>query len=128
MSLTTPIAYFLDTSALVPRYLRGASGYIWVNEICAPDRGNVLGIAEITEVELVATLHQLTRGRVIRSKGRDIALASFWDQVRQNSYKVVSITSALIAQAITLCARHSLEGYDAVQLACWPPQALKASQ
>lgn len=118
MNQSAPVAYFLDTSALAPRFLRGAPGYEWINALCAPDRSRLIALAEITEVEIVSTLHQLARGGTIKRKRRDTALALFWNQVKQGHYTVIPIASAIITQAVALCERHPLKGYDAVQLAC----------
>ncbi len=46
--------YFLDTSALLPRLLRRATGHTWVESICTPKNQNILAIAEITEAEIAA--------------------------------------------------------------------------
>ncbi len=113
-----PAAYYLDTSALLPRLLRGAPGYAWVNMLCDPNQGNLIAIAEITEAEVVAALHQLARGGTLKRKRIETALALFWDQVDQGQYAVISISSVIVRQAAELCALHPLKGYDAIQLAC----------
>lgn len=113
-----PTACFLDTSALLPSLLRGAPGHTWLNAMRAPATDNILAIAEITEAEIAAALNQLVRGRVLRRKRCEVALALFWDQVDQGHYAAVAISSALIRRAASLCDHHALKGYDAVQLAC----------
>jgi uncharacterized protein len=118
MNQTAPAAYFFDTSALIPRYLRRAPGYVWVNEICAPGQGNDLAIAEITEVELTSSFHQLTRGGALKAKRRDATLEVFWNQVDSGGYTIIPVTSAIVRSAADLCRRHPLKGYDAMQLAC----------
>jgi hypothetical protein len=57
-----PQRYFLDTSALVARYLRSATGYAWIGALCDPAAGNVLALVEITGAELAATFNQMVRG------------------------------------------------------------------
>jgi hypothetical protein len=94
-----PAAYYLDTSALLPRLLRGAPGYAWVNALCNPAQGNLLALAEITEVEVVAALHQLARSRTLKPRRIETALALFWDQVDQGQYAVMPITSAIVRRA-----------------------------
>lgn len=118
MNDVAPAAYFLDTSALLPRFMRRAPGYAWINQICAPEQGNVLGLAEITEAEITSALYQLTRGGVLKAKRRDTWLDLFWDQMDDGEYSIIPITSATIRSAADLCRRHPLKGYDAVQLAC----------
>lgn len=113
-----PAAYFLDTSALLPRLLRGAPGHDWLDALSVPTAGNVIAIAEITEAEIAAALNQLVRGGTLRRKRCTTALALFWDDVDHGRYAVVAISSPLIRRAAGLCDHHALKGYDAVQLAC----------
>ena len=118
MNAPAAIAYFLDTSALMARFFQRAAGYAWVNAICSVEQGNVLGLAEITEVELTSALYQMTRGGVLKAKRRDASLDLFWNQVDGSEYSIIRITPAIIESAADLCKRHPLKGYDAVQLAC----------
>lgn len=111
-------AYFIDTSALLPRYLRRATGHKWVADICHSGRGNRIALAEITEVEIASALNQLVRGNTLKRRQRDESLALFWNQVDSGQYALISITTSVIRRAAGLCDVHSLRGYDAVQLAC----------
>jgi predicted nucleic acid-binding protein len=113
-----PSCYYLDTSALLPRFLRRALGHTWVRGICVPSSLNVIAIAEITEAELAAPLNQLARGRVIRKKTADEALVLFWDQIDAGAYRIIPIISTLVRRAADLCGNYALKGYDAIQLAC----------
>lgn len=113
-----PTAYFMDTSALLPRLLRGAPGFTWINQLFDPAQGNLIAIAEITEVEIVAALRQLARGGTIKSKRIETAVALFWDQVDHGQYITIYIKSTIARQGADLCGRHPLKGYDAVQLTC----------
>lgn len=113
-----PTAYFLDTSALSPRYLPGAQGSAWAAHLCDPSRRNIVAIAEVTEVEISAALNQLARGRVIRNKRRDRSVTLFWSHVESDQYSIVSVTTSIVRQAAALCGLHALKGYDAIQLAC----------
>jgi predicted nucleic acid-binding protein len=112
-----PQRYFLDTSALVSRYLRSATGYAWMGALCDPAAGNVIGLVEITGAELAATFNQMVRGGQIRKRLCDRSLVEFWQQVDGREYHIVPVTSALVRRAADLCGVHSLKGYDAVQLA-----------
>lgn len=118
MRLQVPQRYFFDTSALIARFLGGATGRAWVLATCDPAAGNTIAIAEITAVELVCTLNQLARGGTIRKSRRDRAIASFWQQIDQQQYHLFSVTWTVIRRAAGLSAIHALRGYDAVQLAC----------
>lgn len=113
-----PQRFFLDTSALVVRYLRRAIGHAWVQHICDDASHNTITIAEITEAELAATMNQLVRGGLMRASSCKRSLAVFWRQVDGNEYRILHVTSPIIRRAADLCDVHSLKGYDAVQLAC----------
>lgn len=98
--------------------MRGAPGYGWVNEICALGRGNILALAEITEVEMASTLNQMKRGGLLKARRRDAHLDAFWDEIDHARYEIIPISSSVLRTAADLCGRHPLKGYDAVQLAC----------
>src|SRR5690348_5539046 len=109
--------YFLDTSALVVRYLGGAIGHAWIQATCSRPSGNVIGLVEITGAELAASLNQMVRGGLIRKRRCDLAVAAFWNQVDGGEYQIIPVTSTVVRRASDLCGVHSLKGYDAVQLA-----------
>ncbi|MGH2503394.1 MAG: type II toxin-antitoxin system VapC family toxin, partial [Ktedonobacterales bacterium] len=93
-------------------------GHIWVSGLFSTAQGNLLALAEITEVEIIAALQQLARSRTLKRRRVETAITLFWDQVDQGQYTAMPITSAIVREAAALCARHPLKGYDAVQLAC----------
>lgn len=110
--------YYLDTSALLPVYLRRAVGHMWVKNLGASSQGNILILAEVTEAELAAALQQLVRGNVLRKKLCDDALRVFWQTVDTGGYRIIPALSPIVRRAAALCEHHSLKGYDAIQLAC----------
>lgn len=112
-----PVRYFLDTSALVARYLRWAAGHAWTHGICDPATGNTIALVEIVAAELSAACHQMVRGGILRRKTCDRALTEFWTHIHGGEYRILPVNAILIRQAADLCATHSLKGYDAVQLA-----------
>ena len=111
-------AYFIDTSAILPRYLRRARGHKWVAGVCDPRQLNTIALAEITDVEIASTLNQLVRGGTLKQRQRDEALALFWSHVDGGQYTLITIATSTIRRTAALCDVHSLKGYDAVQLAC----------
>lgn len=113
-----PQRFFLDTSALIVRYLRRAVGHDWILGVCDKARQNTVIIAEITEAELAASMNQLVRGGLMRKTSCQRALALFWRQVDGNEYHILPVATSIIRRAAGLCDVHSLKGYDAVQLAC----------
>jgi len=111
-------AYFFDTSALLPRYLKHAPGYAWVTHICDPRNQNLIAIAEITETEIASSLHQLVRGGVLRKRAVEGSIELLWNQVGNGEYTITPLTSAIIRRAADLCSVRPLKSMDALQLAC----------
>ena len=107
--------YFIDSSALVKRYVK-ETGTAFVTDISDPATAHRLYAARITVVEVVAAL-------ALRGRAGDIAadaLAATLTQFRQEFttlYRIVEITSALLSDAMRLAESRAVRGYDAVQLA-----------
>ncbi|HEY7976225.1 MAG TPA: hypothetical protein VID72_12835, partial [Ktedonobacterales bacterium] len=53
--------YFLDTSALIKRYVNDEPGHEWISSICAAEAGHAIMIAEVALVEMVATFCRMAR-------------------------------------------------------------------
>lgn len=98
--------YFLDSSALVKRYI-SETGSTWVVELFNPVLDNAFFVAAITR----------------RARNGSIAAADatlVCNQLRsdlQTSYQVIEITEEIINSGMTLAETQGLRGYDAVQLA-----------
>lgn len=107
--------YFWDTSALVKRYVQEL-GTAWVQSLADPLAGNRLYIAQIAGVETVAAITLRARRGNTTPSDAAVAIAGFRRDFVQD-YHAVQITSTLIAEAMDLAEKHSLRGYDAVQLA-----------
>ena len=105
-------SYFLDSSAIVKRYLTEV-GSGWVRSITDPISRNDIYLARITGVAVSALVRQspspplslLTRN-----------LADFKNDF-QSQFQLISVNSAVVAHAMDLAETHRLRGYDAVQLA-----------
>lgn len=107
--------YFLDSSALVKRYIR-ETGSAWVLELFNPALNNEIFIAAIAKVEIVAAIARRSRNGSI-SAGDTIAIS---DQLRKDSrqdYQVIEITESIINSGMALAEIYGLRGYDAIQLA-----------
>ncbi len=108
--------YYLDTSALVKRYVREA-GSTWMLTLCASSPVHVFAVSLITKVELIA-------GLAAKQRNDNLSLAGFYavelDIVNDFllQYQTVIINQATIDFAADLAKRQYLRGYDAVQLAC----------
>lgn len=112
--------YFLDTSALVKRYVAEV-GHQWVEAICAPDANHTILISQAALVEAVATFCRKARdtnsGQRIVEADRDRAITLFRRDARRQ-YNVIPVTTPLYTRAGDLCLHRRLRAYDAVQVAC----------
>lgn len=108
-------AYFLDSSALVKRYV-AETGTAWLQTIMASFTRNQLIIARITWVEVFSALARHEREGGLSSAGFARAMDAFrYDLDMQ--YQVVELDRALAEAASQLVVKHPLRAYDAVQLA-----------
>lgn len=108
-------AYFLDSSALVKRYI-AETGTAWIQAITAPSTRNQLIIARVTWVEVLSALARRQREGSLSPTDVARAVQSFrYDLDMQ--YKVVELDQALAEAAGQLVGRHPLCAYDAIQLA-----------
>lgn len=103
--------HFLDTSALVKRYVAESGSA----EVRRRFRSGVIAVARIAYAELSAALARRQReGGLTRE-----AFDSILDRLDRDFSRlvVVEIRPALVAQVPDLVRRFPLRGYDAVQLA-----------
>ncbi len=108
-------AYFLDSSALVKRYITEA-GSAWVIDICTSAATNPLFVVRIVGAEVVAAIVRCERRGDVSPTEAANAQTSF-RQDYEAGFNFIEVTPALIASAMRLVERHGLRGYDAVQLA-----------
>ena len=107
--------YFCDSSALVKCYVQ-EQGSAWMRTLLDPTAGHHLYLASITSVEVIAAVtRRLRRGDIGATDGA-AAMAQFRQDIAQR-YRLLDLTPALVARAMTLAETYSLRGYDAVQLA-----------
>ncbi len=107
---------YLDTSALVKRYVR-ETGTDWVRALTDPRVGNTLILAEISMVEAAAAIaatHRARRG--ISLHERDVAVRLLVQHCTLE-YELVPTNRATLDRALVLTQLHRLRGYDAVHLA-----------
>jgi uncharacterized protein len=107
--------YFLDTSALVKRYVV-EPGHQWVRSLYDVRPKHTLIISQITIAECVATLCRKAREQSISVTERDTLIGLFYRH-RPKLYSTIQVTNTLCTQAGTLCQTHRLRAYDAIQLA-----------
>jgi predicted nucleic acid-binding protein len=107
--------YFLDSSALVKRYVT-ETGSAWIRGLTDPDARNPLVIARITWVEVLSALARRQREGSLTPDGVRQAIRTFRYDLNMQ-YQVSEIDPTLAEAAGNLVVRHPLRAYDAVQLA-----------
>ena len=108
-------AFYLDTSALVKRYLV-ETGTVWVRALLDVTTGNTVVISEVTLVEAAAALAARQRGGFITVEERNSAVDLLLRHA-DSEYTLAPLGRTTVDRALALTQRHRLRGYDAVQLA-----------
>ena len=103
--------YFLDTSALVKRYV-AETGSTWVCELTDPSNGNEIVVAKLCGPEAISAF---VRKSPPVPNLSDLLADFRFDFKKQ--YQRAALTNAVIATAMRLAETYRLRGYDAVQLA-----------
>jgi len=104
---------YLDTSALVKRYIREAGTDDVIPLI---ENADSVGSSSLTKVEMAAALEKAIRQEWITRKS---ALQAWHDFLEHwSSFARMNISSGTIERASALAWEYSLRGYDAVHLAC----------
>ena len=107
--------YFLDSSALVKRYVT-ETGSGWMRALTDPGARNQLAIARITSVEVLSAIARRQRESSLPADDVTQARLAFrYDLDMQ--YQVGELDRELADLAGTLVSQHPLRAYDAVQLA-----------
>ena len=109
------IPYYLDTSALVKRYV-AETGSAFITQITDSAIGNEIWISTITCVEIVAAFYRRVRIGSLTNAEAAAAEQNF----RQDLHGVLrlwDVTPSILSQAMALAKLHSLRAYDSIQLA-----------
>jgi len=109
------MSYFLDSSALVKRYVREV-GSAWVRSLISGLPRGALFIAKITGPEVIAALARKQRMDEISVADYQQAVADLPHDF-QHAYTQIELTNRITRQAMVLPQRYVLKGYDSVQLA-----------
>jgi uncharacterized protein len=107
--------YFLDSSALVKRYVQ-EDGTAWIQGLMEPESRNQFVIARIALVEVASALARREREGYLVPDVVSRAL----DTLRYDldtQYQVVELDRELADTAARFVMSHPLRAYDAVQLA-----------
>ena len=106
---------FCDSSAIAKRYV-SETGTDRIADLTDSRSGNVIYLAQITGVEVVAAIKRRERSASISTDAAAVALANFRREF-DGLFRLVEIELELISQAMNLAEKYKLRGYDAVQLA-----------
>lgn len=100
---------------MLKRYVSEA-GTAFVQGLFDPSRGNRIAIAAIGGTEVVAAVARRARGGGIPVADASRIIRDFRADYLTD-FRLIDITSSLLAGSMDLAERHALRGYDAVQLA-----------
>ena len=107
-------AYFVDSSALVKRYVR-ETGTAWVRGVTRRRTGTHIYMALITAVEVTSAIARRRGGTLTAAQAS--SLLSRFRKHLAGRYLPSQITPALVSNAMKQANKHRLRAYDAVQLA-----------
>jgi uncharacterized protein len=107
--------YFLDSSALVKRYVR-ETGSAWVQAITNAVAGNDIFIVRLTFVEITSAITRRGRSGTIPPGDVTTILGQFRREAIRG-FVVMDVTPALLDDGMRLAETYALRAYDAVQLA-----------
>lgn len=109
------VVYFLDSSAVVKRYLTEA-GSAWVKAITDPTAGNESWVSALAGVEVLAALYRKVRtGALPLPQARRLDLVFRADL--NTAFRVIPPGLPIRRAAMGLVAAYPLRAYDAMQLA-----------
>jgi predicted nucleic acid-binding protein len=109
-------AYFVDSSALVKRYVR-ETGTAWVRRLTRRNPSTVIYIARLTAVEVTCAVARRRKGTPPLTPPRASSILRRFRQHLAARYTVIEVTPVLLDDAMRLGNAHALRAYDAVQLA-----------
>jgi hypothetical protein len=92
------------------------TGTDWIRSLLDPSTGNVVVLARITAVELIAAISRRERAGSLSASDGTTARTDFRGDLA-DEYQIVEVDEAVVNRAMLLAETHGLRGYDAVQLA-----------
>jgi len=108
-------SYYLDTSALIKRYLTEI-GSTWIRNLITPTAGHVIVISDLTAVEVFSILARRRREGTISSPDTLILQTRFLADFGQE-YLSIALEDIVLSRARDLLNRYPLRSLDAIQLA-----------
>lgn len=108
-------AYFVDTSAIVKRYVPEI-GTQWVLGWILPSSGTVVVIAELTRVEIFSVFARREREQSLSTINANLLRSNFLVHA-QKEYLITPLNTDILEEARTLVTKYPLRSLDAIQLA-----------
>jgi len=108
--------YFLDTSALVKKYM-SETGSTWIETLTDAESENRIVLARVTWVETLSAFTRLHRESKVDLNMLMQTIELFkldWD----SQFQIVEVEKHDCAKAGELLIKHPLRAYDSIQLAC----------
>ena len=109
-------SFFVDTSALVKRYIN-EHGSPWIMSWITRSSGNIVIVSELTSIELFSASARRERERTLlpalAQTIRDDFLYHF-----EHEYLVIELDRSIIAKARELSTLYQLRALDSIQLSC----------
>ena len=108
-------AYFLDSSALIKRYVL-EPGTAWLRGVTVATAGHQIYVVRLAIVEMAATLARQARAGNLNPGAAAVGIT----QIRHafaHEFRVIEITAVLASHALNLIQIHALRGSDALHLA-----------
>ena len=109
------IAYYLDSSALIKRYV-AEEGSDWLQTVVLTSDDILVLTSRVTMVEVWSALARRRREASISTEHHADALAAFGEDC-QGLYHFIEFEEPVYELAGSLLEHHALRAYDAVQLA-----------
>jgi predicted nucleic acid-binding protein len=107
--------YYLDTSALVKRYIREV-GSAWVITLTGRLAGHDLYTVRLTGPEMIAAIGRKVRMKAVPPAAAQQAARLFRNDWQQQ-YQILAAGETVIRRAMYLAGHYPLRGYDATHLA-----------
>ncbi len=108
-------AYFFDSSAATKLYV-DERGSDWVTSLMEQAQPQGVFVVRITGVEVAAALFRRARSGSVSLTEASIAIADLRRDL-ELTYRVTELSPTVADLALTMAERHTLRGYDCVQLA-----------
>jgi uncharacterized protein len=108
-------AYFVDTSAVVKRYVPEV-GTQWVLGWILPSAGSVVVISELTRVEIFSVFARREREQSLSTINANLLRSNFLAHA-QKEYLITPLNTDIVEDARMLVTKYPLRSLDAIQLA-----------